>query len=346
MNDTRINRLYDLLPPIYRMQDAEQGKVLEALLQVISEQVNLLEDDIGQLYDNWFIETCQEWVVPYLGALVGYTPVPAAGLLATADTPQARRLDQVLIPRREVANAIHNRRRKGTLALLEELARDVAAWPARAVEAYRLLGFTQALNHQRPHWGRTLDLRRGDWLDLLDTPFDRSAHTVDVRRINSHFTQGRYNILSVGLFVWRLQAYSVTQTPVTPLEQRHCYTFSVLGNDTPLFTKSEPEPEPTQIAGEINLPIPIHRHAFAETVVINGIKKQRAASAYYGKNKSLLIWAPDWPAKNASQPIPRERIVPADLSDWDRYHPVRDTVAVDPVLGRILFPSKQAPKKV
>ncbi len=52
-----------------------------------------------------------------------------------------------------------------------------------------------------------MDLRRGDALELLDGPFDRLAHTVDVRRINSHRTLGRYNIPSVGLFVWRLKSY-------------------------------------------------------------------------------------------------------------------------------------------
>ena len=120
--------------------------------------------------------------------------------------------------------------------MLEQLANDVAGWPARAVEFYKLLGWTQHVNHQRLFRGRTVDLRQVDALDKIDGPFDELAHTVDVRRINSHLTQGRYNIPSVGLFVWRLKRYSVTKTPVTALEQRNCYTFSVLGNNTPLFT--------------------------------------------------------------------------------------------------------------
>jgi hypothetical protein len=66
-----IDRLYKLLPAIYRQRDVEQGMPLRALLQVIAEQVNLVEADIAQLYENWFIETCQDWVVPYIGDLVG-----------------------------------------------------------------------------------------------------------------------------------------------------------------------------------------------------------------------------------------------------------------------------------
>jgi len=345
MNTIDKDRLYKLLPYIYQLRDHEQGEPLRALLQVITEQVDLVEKDIGQLYKNWFIETCEDWVVPYLGDLIGYTPVHEAGEPGEITTPEGKLRNKILIPRREIANTIRYRRRKGSLALLEQLANDVAGWPARAVEFYKLMGWTQHVNHLRLLRGQTVDLRQSDALDKLDGPFDELAHTVDVRRINSHLTQGRYNIPSVGLFLWRLKAYSVTKTPVTSLEQRNCYTFSVLGNNTPLYTNWEREVEPTQIAGEFNLPVPIRRHAFTETVVVDGVEKLRASAAYYGENKSLVIWAPDWPSKDAIQPIPREKIVPADLSDWDRYRPVRDTVAVDPVLGRILFPPRQPPKK-
>ncbi|MGZ4990768.1 MAG: hypothetical protein ACXV8S_08380 [Methylobacter sp.] len=355
MNTLDKDRLYKLLPYIYQLRDHEKGEPLRALLQVITKQVDIVEKDIGQLYENWFIETCEDWVVPYLGDLIGYTPVHEAGEPGEITTPQGKLRNKILIPRREIANTIRYRRRKGSAALLEQLANDVAGWPARVVEFYKLLSYTQALQFyksrsamQTPHLqsckrGRTVDLRWGDALNRLDGPFDEIAHTVDVRRINSRLTQGRYNIPSVGLFVWRLKAYSVTKTPAASLVQRNCYTFSVLGNNAPLFTHWERETEPTQIAGLHNLPVPISRHDFAETVVIKGEEKLRASAAYYGENKSLAIWDPDWPVKDAIQPVPRENIIPADLSDWERYRPVKGTVAVDPVLGRILFPPRQAP---
>jgi hypothetical protein len=235
------------------------------------------------------------------------------------------------------------------LALLEQLAKDVAGWPARAVEYFKLLGWTQPLNHQRPQRGRTVDQRCGDALDLLAGPFDETAHTVDVRRVNSHHTPGRYNIPSVGLFVWRLKAYSVTHAPAKDISPV-CYTFSILGNNAPLYNRPEVETEPTQIAGELNLPIPIRRRAFEERKIENGQERRQAAAAYYDlvKNslvgKSLAIWAPGWPNEKAEQPIPREFIVPADLSDW-QYQPLVNKVAVDPVLGRISFPVKKRPKK-
>jgi hypothetical protein len=226
-----LDRLYDLLPAVYRLRDHEQGEPLRALLQIIAEQVNLVETDLDQLYDNWFIETCQDWLVPYIGELIGYTPVFEGGQPGDPATVQGQARNKILMPRREVANTLRYRRRKGTLALLEELARDVAGWPARAVEFYTLLGWTQHLNHLRLERGRTVELRRGDALDRLNGPFDELAHTVDIRRLNANRTTGRYNIPDVGLFVWRLRSYSVTQTQAYCLEEigPHCFTFSVLG---------------------------------------------------------------------------------------------------------------------
>ncbi len=347
------DRLNDLLPVVYRMRDAERGWPLKALLQVIAEQVNVVEADIAQLCENWFIETCQDWVVPYIGDLIGYRPVHEAGEPGDVSSPPGLQRNKILIPRREVANTIRYRRRKGALALLELLANDVAGWPARAVEFYKLLGWTQNINHLHLDRARTVDLRDGSALDLIDGPFDRIAHTVDVRRINSHRTQGRYNIPSVGLFVWRLKPYTVTRTPYTVTrtpaycveeEGPYCYTFSALGHDTPLYVKPEPESEPTHIAEELNLPVPIRRRAFEERVLVDGKERGQASEHYYGEGKSLVIWARNWPTEDAPQPIPREAIIPADLTDW-HYLPPRDYIAVDPALGRIVFPPSQLPRK-
>jgi hypothetical protein len=327
------DRLYELLPVVHRQRDAEQGYPLRALLQVIAEQVNVVEADMDQSYENWFIETCADWIVPYIGDLVGYEPVHEAGQPGDVTTPQSRLRNKILTPRREVANTIRYRRRKGTLALLEQLAHDVAGWPARAVEFYRLLNSTQSLNHLRPDRGRVADLRHGDALDRVDGAFDEIAHTVDIRRISAPRSPGWHNIPGIGLFVWRLKAYSVTEIPAYCVEEvgPQCYTFSVLGNDTPLYTRPQPEAEPTDIAGELNLPIPIRRRAM-ETKLHD----------YYGLHKSLHIWRAD--KKGVRQPVAVEDIIVADLTDW-QYRAPRGKVAVDPVLGRIAFHPRQLPKQ-
>src|ERR1700756_4000764 len=92
----RIDRLYDLLPIVYRMRDFEQGEPLHALLQVIGEQVSVVEDDIARLYDNWFIETCDDWVVPYIADLIGYEPVHEAGEPGDMATTESSARNKVL----------------------------------------------------------------------------------------------------------------------------------------------------------------------------------------------------------------------------------------------------------
>ena len=100
--------------------------------------------------------------------------------------------------------------------MLEQLAHDSTGWPAHAVEFFELLGTTQNYNHLRLHNIITPDLRRTDVLELLDTPFDRIAHTVDMRHIASR--RGKHNIPNIGLFLWRLQSY--------PLRSEACLAVS------------------------------------------------------------------------------------------------------------------------
>ncbi|MBI3230620.1 MAG: hypothetical protein HYZ45_10690 [Burkholderiales bacterium] len=333
--DTRIDRLYELLPAIYRMRDAEQNYKLQALLRVIAEQVNLLEDDIAQLYENWFIETAQDWVVPYLADLVGVTPVADPGLFAELDDAQSRALARVLVPRREAANTVYYRRRKGSLALLETIAHDVAQWPARAQEFYRLLGWHQHLNHQHQERARTVDLHAMAALDLIGTPFEQLAHSVDVRRISDRHQQGLMNPAAIGMFIWRLKVYSSTLCAAYCHEKTgpHCYTFSVLGQDMQLYIKPQQEADATTIAAEINTPSPLRRRALQDDL-----------AQFYGAEKSLAIWTNGWADYPADQVLPSSAIIVADLSDW-KYVPPLKHIALDPVLGRIAFPPTQLPKK-
>jgi hypothetical protein len=321
--------LYDLIPVIYRMRDANQGWPLRALLRVIAEQAGVVERDIAHLYENWFIETCDDWVVPYIGALVGYTPVSTGPDPGTGARALAR--ERITIPRQEVANTVRFRRRKGTLSVLEDLAEAVAGWPARAVEFYRLLAVTQNIDYPHMDRGRTADLRDGRALEALGTAFDRMAHRVDVRRVDSIHAQGKFNIPEVGLYVWRLRAYTVTQAPAYCYEEEapNCFLFSALGNDTPLFV------DPEASGANPKLPLPITRRAMLTDEFGTG-GATAGVAAYYGPTQSILIatGTPD-------AVIDASRIVPADLSGWV-YRPSGDQVALDPVLGRIMFPPNQA----
>jgi len=340
------DRLYDLMPVVYRMRDAEIGYPLRDFLRVMATQAQVLEHDITRLYNNWFIETCDDWVVPYIGDLLGYSLLPEARALGEDGTPSAK-LGRALAPRADVADTIDARRRKGTLALLDDLARDAAGWPARAVEFYRLLGWMQHLDHQHHRRGGMADVRDPGVMQRIvwaNGAFDPLAHSVDVRRLGSRHRRGRYGIPDVGLFVFRLRSYAVTTTPAYCVEDigPHCFTFSVLGNDTPLFQRPVALDDTVAIAGESQLPVPLRRYRFAE----RGPAADYAtvSDAVYGEGKSVAIYAPDWPAKGQGMPVPRELLLPADLSAW-RYQIPKGRVAVDPERGRLMFPANARPKR-
>ncbi len=332
----QADRLYNLLPAVYRLGDATRGYPLRALLNVIAEQVNVVEADIAQLYENWFIETCQGWVVPYIGSLIGYTPVEDAAQLGVGTTRRDLTRESILISRSEVANTIRYRHRKGTLLMLEDLARSVAGWPAQAVEFYRRLGVTQNISYLHLDRGRTVDLRNGRALERIGGPFDRLARTVNVRRIDSQHTPGWPNIPSVGVFVWRLQAYSVTQSPAYCYEEEapNCYMFSALGNDTALYTCPQPGATSTGYGlTELNFPTPITRRDLEAVQTIREVAPAAPnIPSYYGKGKSFQVWV-----GSLSNPVPASQIVAADLSDWS-YRPQAGQVAVDPKLGRMALP--------
>ena len=344
MSSANTDRLYDLLPAVHRLRDADRGYPLRALLQVISEQVNIVDADIAQLYENWFVETCQDWVVPYIGDLVGYTPLYDTGEPSGVQKPRAQVRERILIPRSEVANTVRFRRRKGTIAVLDDLATAVAGWPGRAVEFYRLLSFTQNINYLRLHRGRTVDVRDGAALDDLGTAFEEIAHIVDVRCIGARHFPEFYNIPSIGVFVWRLKTYSITQAPAYCEEQQspNCFVFNVLGNDTPLYNR--PQNTSAYPPGKLNLPMPITRRGlecFEDGVTSknkNQNQNQKMSSGipyYYGDGKSFEIWA-----GSPRMLVDPASLVVTDLTDWT-YRPLPGQVAVDPQLGRIAFPPTQ-----
>ncbi|MFJ3613458.1 hypothetical protein [Streptomyces hydrogenans] len=334
------DELYALLPAVHRRRDAEEGGPLRALLTIVAEQAAVLQEDIEQLYDDWFIETCDDWVVPYIGDLVGYDLLPGIAAALSDDTSRGTGLPAAAVPRRDIADTVVNRRRKGTLALLEDLASAVAGWPARVVEHRRLLCVTQPVRRRTsetgsgrpgPARGGLVDVRRPAALDRLGGPFDDFARTLEVPRAGSARRPGRYGIQSVGLHLWRLRPYSVTRAPAFCLDRdRACYTFNVLAIDTPLFTAPVPEPSSCHVADGTNVPEPIGRRALADRLY-----------DYYGPGKSLCVWTGPDALRDV---VSLDRIVAADLSGW-RYRPAAGKVAVDPVLGRLMLPPSTAPAR-
>ncbi|MDP8993229.1 MAG: hypothetical protein M3N31_09310 [Actinomycetota bacterium] len=333
-------RLYNLLPAVYRLRDATQGEPLRALLGVVEQELGVVEADIEQLYDNWFIETCQEWVVAYLGDLLGVSGLAPLG-------------EGVSSQRGFVANTLAYRRAKGTAAVLEQLSRDLTGWPAKAVEYFEHLATTRHLNHTRRYDASIMSIKDADRAELTGTPHEQAAHTAEVRHIDNG--RGRYNIENVGLHLWRLQPYYVTRSRARAVEpdaagRAHRFTFSPLGLDSPLFNVPREETSLSQLAGEANVPgrlrrRPLHDELEARRQAL--VDSEEPEEVYFDDRQPVVrVWLEEGQAQ-----VPPEEILVCDLSSWRRPpdegvpdetagHPVtrQPTVAIDPVLGRLTFP--------
>jgi hypothetical protein len=354
------NSLYGLLPAVYRERDAALNYPLRGLLRLAGNQAALLDGDIAQLYNNLFIETCADWVIPYIGDLVSNNLLFDSSRIHSADTAQALFPDlqgrdlrpPVAVPiRADVAKTIYYRRRKATPRMLEELAHDVTGWPAHVVEFFQHLGWTQNMEHIRYECQWT-EVRSLDAMDRIGGAFDETMHTVDVRKISQQ--EGWYNIRNVGFFLWRVNSYPLSRVPARQASKPWQYHFSPLGNPAPLFTRPRPEPATGGLVTEIDMPAPIRPIFFFQDLdnyrltppprpdftELYGAFNPVPADPTISSETSFFIFInglPINPALNPNAPIPafQPRVTCAVLDPWPTAQPAGNLVKVDVEHGRL-----------
>lgn len=248
--------LYDRLPRIYQDKDAEQlpPYQLKRYLEIFETILGRIHENIEDLYHDIFIETCDEWVIPYIGDLLGVTHLKTDSWHNRAD----------------VADTIALRRRKGTLSAIELLTYDLTGWGVHCSELRDRLLFNQNINlyndfkkmyklsilsgneYGEPERNRTADIRKRGVLSLQRTPFDSLHYTADVKPLV--IDNLRYNIPNLAIYLWRLEPYQIplskavraegypkAQAPVDGIDDvaEHISAFYVqpLGRSKVLFNK-------------------------------------------------------------------------------------------------------------
>lgn len=343
MTEAPKERLYSLLPAVYRARDSKIGEPLRALLGLIESEMQLLEEDIKGLYDDWFIETCDDWVIPYIGDLLG---VHALHSLSSRGANM----------RGYVANTIAYRRRKGTAAVLEQVSRDATGWPSHAVEFFQLLAVTQHLNHIRLDKGRTACVRNTDEIELAGGPFEATAHTLDARRIAT--VGGKYNIANVGIFLWRLQSYPLSQSSARKIgEEGNRYTFDPIGIEIALFNRPQTEDWIVHLSQEVNVPGPLRRYPLYSELASRR-KGEVFQPSYFDPQPVFEI---DIVLDEGAKPrrVPLKDIFICNMAQWrdppsqneielmaDGDQAERIPVAIDPARGKMTLPREISPKEV
>ena len=225
-------KIWEMIPAFYRHEDglAENSGVLRALVEVMAEQASRVRRSHDRLWEDQFIELCNDWAVPYIGDLVGTR-------LVSALNTRARRMD--------VAKTIYYRRRKGTLAVLEELISDITAWEGNVVEGFRRLArsrhgldplpvnYTGRFTGTPP--GGLADLRAVHAAEMSHSAFDEFFHTPDLRKPRGK--DGLYGIQRLLFYIYRLRAFEVTGVSSREMEGSGGlgFTFDPSGRDIPLY---------------------------------------------------------------------------------------------------------------
>ena len=309
------HRLYRLLPAHYRKRDEELGGLLRHVLDTIDDELLQVEDDITNLYENWFIETCEPWVVPYLGDLLGASDL---GYVTFSD----------LRPRALVARVFDYRRKRGTAAGLEAVCRDVLGFAAHVLEydqETRCHVDPSPSEAPREHLSLLLSESSASEVPAGGDDGDgRPARHLAMSVERPYSGPGRKPLLGdLGLFLQRFPRQTLRGTQAYALDKdKGHYTVHPLGYDTPLFCRTSPDRR-------------IPRSSIAALCGrLTADELSAFTDALYGPQGHLQL-------HRNTQPIAASDIAFTDLSEF-RTDP--EKILVDPERGRIALRAGDSPR--
>jgi hypothetical protein len=244
-------KIWDWIPAVYKDEDglATKPDVLRSIVQILAHQAAIARRSVDRLWDDQFIELCDDWAVAYIGDLVGTRLVHELNR-------RGRRVD--------VARTIFYRRRKGTPLVLEILIQDITGWEGTVVESFRRLARTRHGLDPEPAEleGFVTETPPGGWAklksarasELVDGPFDEVFHTPDFRQLRGKL--GGYNIPKLNFHLFRLLPFEVNFATAADFGDGR-FTFDPSGRDIPLFRPDQrPDPQNWRPPSEWELPAP------------------------------------------------------------------------------------------
>ena len=290
--------LYSMLPAVYQEYDTKENNVLQEFLKVIASQAAAIRQDIDSLLNNFFINSCDEWVIPYIADLIAAKVVPNSSLNSRLD----------------VQNTIRWRKAKGTQTGLVDLIRNTINGNAKVKEAFRYCSSFQHLSFgatdivvNKPR--NFVNLHDQDALSNIDTENDIMPHTVDVREPKQ--TTGWYNIKNILIFMPQLNVYHIRQVQVEKEEDRLGYYFSNI-----VRKKQQQQQSPSSLSfssSSNNFPL----YDLDEGVRIRGATFAQNPYKYFGKKTGMSVKIANMLAACANPPT-FSPVAPNDNLQEDR----------------------------
>jgi hypothetical protein len=314
--------LYEFLPTIYRQLDLRRDMPLQALFTILQEQHDVLESDIAKLYDNWFVETCEPWALPYIADLLG----------ADRFRHDVGGIDK----RRLTANTLAYSRRKGIVATIEHVAEDATGWSARVVEGIDLMAMTETARRPRRRGRGTISVRDTVALDRLGGAFEHCGRTAQIR------ARELSNLDRVGIFLWRLQSYPMRLVEAAALGSEHDrFTFHPLGLDMRLFNRRLGRYGINRRNGMRNVSAPLSRRLLADELARPHATGPGDDCFLLAETPAFAIYLLGPTATAIPEPVPPSQLAIGDLDHWRHLAAAKDArVMVDPERGRLMLLSE------
>lgn len=227
-----LAQLMQWLPSVYRGRDIEAGGVLQAYLSLFADELWRMRRLVEQSHADHFIDSAQDWAIPYLAELVG------TEVLFTGAAAARRRIAR--LNRADVKNTVNWRRRKGTLACLQDVAQAVGGWGVHAQEMFERVAWMQHLAHIRKRAVFAQDLRAGVALAQAATPFSQARALADLRRPGQR--AGWHQTRNVCVFAWPIASHPLRGITPCALGGGR-FTFHPLGLDSALHAGCASETE-------------------------------------------------------------------------------------------------------
>lgn len=305
--------LYRLLPLIYRELDFKQPQPLRAVMAVLENAHDKVDESILRLYQDWFIETCHEERIPLIADLVNLGELNEETVMES--------------DRRYVANYIAYNRRSGTEQVLNNALQDVSDMACYALNsADKTMGtWTDKDPLQQPRTWSGSGLAGA----TSDTPFSPASRFASFTSNETQMVwspRGSLHPNQVSLYLWQLQPVRFDLAQLTPSAQ-HENGFYLSPFAQPLSLCHLPQSRASldEAAKESDYPYQVNRN--------NLTWEQQHIDP---KDKQILSFFRFDPQNGQISAIPDRKVKVVDLGKWETKSQKHAGILIDPKLARVL----------
>ncbi|WP_299009781.1 phage tail protein [uncultured Shewanella sp.] len=296
-------QLYRLLPLTYRERDFDHRQSFRALMAVLQTGQDKLDENMMLLYQNWFIETCENERIPYIADLVNVRDLDSESVFA--------------IQRRYVANYLAYQRRSGSVTTFNNSVHDTTGYACYSINSTEKM-LTSWTERDPQLVTKTFSVK-----DNIEAPFSQGACLPKLTWKDTALIAAKRGVLSpqvLQVYLWRRQAVSLVHSQL--FAAPHIDNGWTLGRHDEVWPLCH---QPKRL-GSLDTTQTAQEYPYA--IVHNN----------YDDGVKACVTFFEWdPSINQMTQLADSDIVITDLSAWQKNDGKNARLLFDPALGRVLL---------